>query len=329
MKEKLKKVPLIMYFWSKYKNLRDRKEFKYDRKHFSKYYINKLNSKEKIEYSLLLLTHQIEKGLSANSKRRFGKDKICNIINLLKKYLSITSEKSYAFNLSMSCLEEYLKQYEDCGWINTEEYILVNQFLQKNISYDKINFGVFEFTTEDLEYATNIDYLKFLDSRHSIRDFDSRELLLSDISKAVDIALRTPTACNRQMCKIYFVKNTEKKELIKKYAQGLSLFELNNINYFLITFDNSAFRMVGERNQGYFNAGLIATNFINALHSLGIGTCFIQFGNSYKEEKIIKNELNIPDRERIAIIITAGYYKNNNKALYSTRKDINDIYIII
>ncbi len=329
MKEKLKKVPIIMYFWSKYKNLRDRKEFKYDKKHFSKYYINRLDSKEKIEYSLLLLTHQIEKGFSASKKRRFGKDKISNIIDLLKKYLTVTNEKSYAFNLSMSCLEEYLNQYENSGWINTEEYITVKRFLESNISYQKMEFGMFEFTIEDLEYATNLDYLRFLDSRHSIRDFDNKKLLHSDILKAVDMALKTPTACNRQMCKIYFVESSEKRNLIQKYAQGLSLFELNNINYFLITFDSCSFKMVGERNQGYFNSGLVATNFINALHSLGIGSCFVQFGNSYKEEISIKKSLNIPDRERIAVIITAGYYKKRNRALYSARKDRDDIYKII
>ena len=41
---------------------------------------------------------------------------------------------------------------------------------------------------------------------------------------------------------------------------------------------------VGERNQGYFNAELFATNLVNAFHSLGIGTGFIHFCNSINEE---------------------------------------------
>ena len=45
----------------------------------------------------------------------------------------------------------------------------------------------------------------------------------------------------------------------------------------------------GERNQGYFNAGLFATNLINAFHSLGIGTCLIQFSNKVEDEEKLKN----------------------------------------
>ena len=45
---------------------------------------------------------------------------------------------------------------------------------------------------------------------------------------------------------------------------------------------------VGERNQGYFNAELFATNLVNAFHSLGIGTGFIHFCNSINEEEELK-----------------------------------------
>ena len=55
--------------------------------------------------------------------------------------------------------------------------------------------------------------------------------------------------------------------------------------------------MAGERNQGWFNAGLVAMNFVNALHSLGIGSCFVQFGNSNQEEKDLKKLLNINKSE--------------------------------
>lgn len=57
------------------------------------------------------------------------------------------------------------------------------------------------------------------------------------------------------------------------------------VNTFIITFDANGLIGAGERNQGYFNAGLFSTNFINALYSLGIGTCFIQFANSVGKKK--------------------------------------------
>lgn len=116
------------------------------------------------------------------------------------------------------------------------------------------------------------------------------------------------------------------KKVVEDYAQGLGLFDLTNANYFVITFDVSANYFVGERNQGWFNSGLVTMNVVNALHSLGIGSCCIQFGNSFKEEQEFKNLLNIPNNERIGVIVTAGYYDNVSRIPYSTRKPIEEIY---
>ena len=165
-----------------------------------------------------------------------------------------------------------------------------------------------------------------LKSRHSVRDFSSRKIKDEDIEKCIEMALLTPTACNRQMVHIRYIENDDKKNLIKKVGMGFSGFELDNTNIFLISFDMNFACFIGERNQGWFNSGLVSMNFVNALHSLGIGSCFVQFGNSFKEEEFVKKELGIPYNERIAVIVAAGYYKENNKVLRSPRKKINDVY---
>ena len=147
-----------------------------------------------------------------------------------------------------------------------------------------------------------------------------------DARKAVLMAIKSPSACNRQMCKIYFINDETKRERTIKYGHGLTNFNLNNTNIFIITFDISSYCSIGDRHQGWFNAGLIAMNFVNALHSIGIGTCFIQFGNDINEELELKRLLNIPENEKISIMIAAGYYKDESIIPYSTRKDINEIY---
>ena len=46
-----------------------------------------------------------------------------------------------------------------------------------------------------------------------------------------------------------------------------------------------------------------------------------------KTANYIKNiTINIPKSERIAIIITAGYYNDENEVLFSKRKNVEDIY---
>ena len=95
----------------------------------------------------------------------------------------------------------------------------------------------------------------------------------------------------------------------------------------LLVFSKQTF--IGERNQGYFNAGLFSMNFVNALHSQGIGSCFVQFGNSKKDENIIKKICGISSSERIAVLVSAGYYEENISAPKSPRKDKKDVFKII
>lgn len=69
-------------------------------------------------------------------------------------------------------------------------------------------------------------------------------------------------------------------------------------------------------------------NLVNAFHSLGIGTCFIQFHNSFREEKKLKILNKIPLNERIAVILYAGYYDKKSIFAVSPRKDIEDYFIL-
>ena len=70
-------------------------------------------------------------------------------------------------------------------------------------------------------------------------------------------------------------------------------------------------------------------NLVNALHSAGIGSCFCQFGNSPEQEEQLKKDLGIPESERIAIILAAGYYPEKCTALASCRKNAKETGKII
>lgn len=322
MKEKIKKIPFIGKTILKFKSLF---LFNYDRRIFVNNFINGANTNDTIDYDLLIEIHKLEKGMSSKEIRPFGKEKVSKIIRLLKKY-DVSNDKNFSYNLALSILKEYLLIYEKNNWNEREEYKMVKLFLD-NYTYEKVSCGSQEISYKKIKEYSNIDYKSFLKSRHSVRNYSEKKLLQSDIDLAVEMAILSPSACNRQMCKIYYI--TKKKDIIEKYVKGLSLFELKNANYFLITFDINAFYYLDERNQGWFNSGLFCMNFVNALHSLGIGSCIAQFANSPKEEELIKKELNIKKSERIAGVVVCGYYDDVSKIPYSTRKSKDDIFKII
>jgi len=322
----LKKNKLLKYI---IKNQRLKKEYISDYNFFKNNYSHSKETLNKIKYNMILIIHSLEKGMSNNELRPFGIKKVKELIDLILKYESYTSDNCFEYDLSLSILFNYKKLYEEKKWNDNEEYAIVNDFI-KNRKYLSMPAGSTTLYKDDFkEIIKNIDYDAFLSTRHAVRNFDSKGLKKEDIEKAVNMAIKSPSACNRQMVKVNYVTNNEKKNYIINNAQGLSGFELENINFFVITFDVNANYFEGERNQGWFNSGLFSMNFVNAMHSLGIGSCFLQFGSRFKKEEEFKKILEIPENERIAVIIAAGYYANESKIPCSARKEIEDIYRVL
>lgn len=303
------------------------KEYKYDKKIYSKNYSHSYETKEKLGYNMLLISHSLEKGMSNKNPRRFGKSKVDELMKLIQKYESYEDyDSDFAFINAINVLRGYISFYEKKNWEDAEEYGKVKAFLENYETIEKMNVGSFVLKKKDFEKDSEIDYRKFLASRHSVREFLPKRLKEEDLKKAIETAILTPSACNRQMCKVYYSTNPELRKAIVKFGQGFGGFEQDTINPIVITFDVNANYFIGERNQGWFNAGLFSMNLVNALHSQGIGSCFCQFGNSTKQEEQLKRLLNIPASERIAVIIAAGYYCDESIIPYSPRKKLDGIY---
>ncbi len=314
MKKILKKMPMYEMLRKQKRKLHMRKEFKNDYKFFKKNYMYARVTTESVRYEILFICHAIEKGMASNKPRRFGIEKTAKIMELVSDKCKVDE---YTYNMALSCLESYVEFYKKHEWEDADECKKVKDFVSKK-QYSSVPFGVLTLDKNNLCHTGK--YGDIVHSRHSIREFSDKKIEESDILKALNIAKSTPSACNRQMCKIYNITTNSLKNKILMVGQGFSGFETKNANIFLVTFDVAANYFDGERNQGWFNAGLFSMNFVNALHSIGIGSCFVQFGNSFKQENDLKRELNIPQSERIAVIIAAGYYKDHFKVLQSHRK---------
>ena len=307
------------------------KEFLYDKNFYmlNKMYASKDNKGNGNGYNIIFNTHSLEKGLSHFKLRPFGKNKIRIIIGLLKKQLSFENyERLFSFINGINSLREYKKVYEEHKWIDNPEYKEVSEFLAKYEKITEQKTGAYIMTKEELKNDYDIDYYKFIKSRHSTRNYKNIPLQIEDIKKAVNMAKYTPSACNRQYIKVHYYPKGKMRQNVIDYSVGKGGFYLEGVNTFIITFDVNGLISAGERNQGYFNAGLFSTNFINAFHSLGIGTCFIQFCNSVEKEEKLKKLNEIPSNERIAVILYAGYYDDKSIFCVSPRKNFEEYFTL-
>jgi len=307
------------------------REFLYDKNFYmlNEMYASKDNLGNGLGYNIIAHTHTLEKGLSHFELRPFGEQKVKIIIDLLKKQLGFENyERLFSFINGINSLREYKKVYEEHKWIYFPEYKKVSEFLEKYEKIKEQKNGAYMMTREELKKDYDIDYYKFIKSRHSTRNYKNMILQIEDIKKAVNMAKYSASACNRQYIKVHYYPKGKMRQNVIDYSLGKGGLYLEGVNTFIITFDMNGLTGAGERNQGYFNAGLFSTNFVNALHSLGIGTCFIQFANSVKEEEILKKLNEIPSNERIAVILYAGYYDDKSIFCVSPRKDFEEYFTL-
>ena len=230
-------------------------------------------------------------------------------------------EKDYAFD----ALRNWKRVFTEKHWlseISPEIGAAVDRLIGNVRADNQTNTYTFRRDALPTQVA---DYLTFVTSRHSARRFSEKGISQADVHYAVSAAMTSPSACNRQMCKVHWVTTPEQIEAMKPYLQGIGGIALENAHYFVITFDMLAFERIGERNQGWLNVGLFAMNFVNALHSRKIGSCFIQWANSNREEAALKRQLGLHDSERIGVVVVAGAYPDEFDVPVSRRRSLSEV----
>ena len=269
---------------------------------------------DNIGYIIILNSHLIEKKLSCFNLKKFGKNTIKSLIKLLKKDLIYDNyPNDFSFINGINILREYIKIYKKNNWTNEIEYKKTSLFLKKFKNIKKQKVGAYLLNKEQLKNNYNIDYMNFVRSRHSIQNYQQLKLKSEDIREAIETAKYSPSASNKQNIKVHYYLNDKMKRNIIDFISRKKIINIKGINVFVITYDSNGLEKKGERNQGYFNAGLFSMNLINAFHSKGIGSCLIQFDSINYEEEKFKKFNKIPTNQRIAVILFTGYYNKKFK----------------
>lgn len=281
------------------------------------------NDIQKMQYTLSRETHTIEKGMSMRNPRKgFGQQKVTNLITRLRKYVNLYMNEDSAFlDYPLSTIQTYIDYTLSTG-VDIPD-------IQKNFSFllqeaGKTNVcgkaGVEKVTKNSILDKCNKDFESLLYSRHSIRYFSDTPVGDDVINKALELAQRTPSACNRQGWLTHVFRAPKSIDLVK-WQGGSHGFEDEIKCAILVTANLKAF-LNHEVHQAYIDGGLYAMNLINALHSLGVGTIPLSCG--FMEKQISQlSKFDIPENEVPIVIIGVGNYLDCFNVAVSERKDIS------
>lgn len=288
-----------------------------------------------IDSGLLVDAHSVEKGLGLRNSRPGHSAKVVGqLLERLNRYIDRGyGTDSFAFMETLRVIDSYIdfqKQFD------TSEFPELQRIEESFIMLcDRVGDAKIEFIRAELSAGSNVvdqcelrkgqefDFGTFVSSRHSMRMYESRNVSEEDIKTAIRIANRAPSACNRQPSSVYLCNDPEKVCEIDHLITGSRGFEGETPNYIVVTTDRAYFSRE-EQFQWYINGGIYVSFLILALHSIGIGSCIMQWKAFYKTEKSVKRLCGIKDCEAIIAIIGCGYYADDTKCIVAQRKKPED-----
>ena len=267
---------------------------------------------QNVNAEILQIAHRLEKGLLiVNPRDYWGWEKAKALRDLIPQ--SELTEGA----IGRGVLYEFISEKKLSS--NADERKMAETFVFPTAG-NVIEGGKESLVKNQLSEKEKEQIKSFFFSRHSVRSFNDKPVSTDLLNDSIEIALRCPSACNRQPFHVYVV-NRHKKE---KHISNNSSIQADK--YLYITGDISSFTP-DEFNDWIVSPSIFIGYLVLALHLNGIGSCIIRKDLIHDSgyNKKVREYCNIPKNEKLIIEIAIGNYDSGVVVPKSQRKDINDI----
>lgn len=290
------------------------------------------NTEEKMRALITIHYHSIEKGLSLpNPRPGFGKAAIDTLLEHMTAYLRRYGPADH-LSQPLNALRAYLQYNQQHGISNAELETKVTQF-EKTYT-DALGplskgGGVRKLTRAEVLEAVQGVGADFFLKRYSIRQFSKDDVPASLIEEAIRRAQKTPAVCNRQSGRAWVVSGTENVAKILDIQKGARGFSEGVNKVIVVSSELCNFQSPGERYQSWIDGGLFAMSVIYALHSLGVGSCCLNWSMEYARDIELKRFLNMPQSETVILLLAVGMLPEELMVAESCRKPLKEVLVTV
>jgi nitroreductase len=170
---------------------------------------------------------------------------------------------------------------------------------------------------------------KFSASRKTLRHYSDKELPIERIRSAVQLALNTPSACNRQHCKVYCITQQDKINQVLEIQKGSRGFGHLANKLLVVTSNLEDVLWIGERNDAFVNGGLFLMNLCYALHWEKVAHCILNWSRTPAEDMALRKLIPLKDSETVIAMLTCGEVPDEFEIAASPRKEIDKMLEVI
>lgn len=166
----------------------------------------------------------------------------------------------------------------------------------------------------------------FFSSRMSVRDYTDEVISTEVVKRAIKLASKTPSVCNRQAWHVYHIDQPSQIQRCLSVQNGNSGFSNVIHNLFLVAVNLKAFTHAGERHQHWIDGGMFAMSLVYAFHSLGIATCCLNWSKGPLGDLKLRGLHPIKSEHSIVMMIAAGVPKDRLVVCESPRGPVHQYY---
>lgn len=307
-----------------------KKALRYDSDLYEKFSSSTItgDTKEKLSALITLSYHGIEKGLSLPSPRPlFGRSNIKRLALRLERYISAFGHDKTS-EVALDTLKEYRRfNIEKHGKKDRELDEILSDLDAMVVRSNRITSlgGTKTLTREEIFKNSKIDLESFYQFRSSIRNYTNDPVANESIELAVRMAQKTPSVCNRQSSRVLAVTERERIAELLELQGGAAGFKDRVPCLLIISSDLSCFQSPGERYQCWVDGGLFAMSLIYALHSLGLGTCCLNWSKYPEDDLQLYEKVPSIVGERVIMFLAVGHIPEAVNVPLSASPCLNDV----
>ncbi|HUE91180.1 nitroreductase family protein [Pseudomonas sp.] len=186
--------------------------------------------------------------------------------------------------------------------------------------------GVKSFGEKDFRRGELPDPESFFLSRYTLRDFSKQIVESSTVERAVRLAMKSPSVCNRQAWHIYDLKTPSAIVSALSCQNGNRGFGHKIKRLLVVTTDLRAFVSPKERYQHWIDGGMFAMSLVWAFHSLGVASCCLNWSQDPSDDIKFRQLVPIKSEHSVIMLIALGYPDEENKVCVSARRPLAEVY---
>lgn len=282
---------------------------------------------EQVVSRIMYNVHALEKGLARNVDRRlgFGIKALSNLSDAMVVYRSRGyDENLFAYVEGVSVIQRYLELHEreehDLGHLLD---VISPDLLQPDAKEaTSCMAGVKMICKADKRDNSSKSFYDLAQGRSSVRDFSGRPIDSSKVMAAIRNAEKTPSVCNRQGWRVYWVEDAEIARQVLVHQRGFGYPQMPAV-LLTITVSNNTYLSPVERNQAYVDGGLFAMSVLYGLEYEGLAAVPLNAMMYYRDQEAVRELLKIDESEVFIMFIAVGDFMDECLVPVSDRKSLH------